>query len=700
MTDPSTEQLRPVAIGSDLERRDGFPKVTGTARYAYESEAASPAYCRLVQSTVARGRVDSVDTAAAEALDGVLLVRTAFDAESLETDDGELAVLQSREVAFRGQVVGMVVADTAEAALRGADLVEVAYSPAPHDVVLRTGRGDLYAPEKVNPSFETDTSDGDIDEAVATATAVLDRTYTTAMYHNNPLEPHATTAYWDGEALTVWDSTQGVHPTRAVLADLFGLDRERVRVVCPYVGGGFGSKGEPHVHVVLAAMAARAVPGRHVRLAFTRQQMFALAGYRTPTIQRMRLAADQSGRLAGIAIDVVEQTAKVKEFAEQTGVPTRMMYAAPHRSTTHRLAALDVPAPSWMRAPGECPGMFGPEVAMDELAEELGIDPVELRVRNEPEVDPESGLPWSSRNLVACLREGADRFGWADRDPRPGLREEDGWLVGTGVASSVYPVNRMADSTATIRREQGRYVVEIGAADLGTGTWTTLAQIAADALEVDVAEVTMRIGDTAYPIASVAGGSSGMTTWGSAVVNAARAFREKFGPEPPEDAEAQGSTEDNPATERFAMYAFGAQFAQARVNRDTGEVRVPRLLGVFAAGRIINPRTARSQLIGGMTMGLSMALHEQSVLDPRFGHVVNHDLAEYHIATCADVAEIEARWLEEHDPHVNPMGSKGIGEIGIVGTAAAVANAVHHATGVRVRNLPITLDKLLPALAG
>jgi xanthine dehydrogenase YagR molybdenum-binding subunit len=690
-----SELLHPVAIGRDLVRRDGMDKVTGRARYAYEADVPDAAYCRLLQATTARGRIETMHTDAARQVDGVRAVITPFTAESLHSDGGELAVLQSPEIAFRGQVIGLVVADTAEAALRAAELVEVTCATAPHDAALSADREDLYKPEKVNPSYETDTSDGDVDAAMAAAEVTVDQTYTTAMYHNNPLEPHATTASWDGGHLTVWDSTQGVHPTRAVLADLFDLDKEHVRVICPYVGGGFGSKGEPHVHVVLAAMAARAVPGRHVKLALTRQQMFSLAGHRTPTIQRMRLAAD---RLSGIAIDVVEHTAKIKEFAEQTGLPTRMMYAAPNRATTHRLAALDIPAPSWMRAPGECPGMFGPEVAMDELAESLGIDPVELRIRNEPDVDPETGNPFSSRNLVACLREGAARFGWADRDPRPRARVADGWFVGTGVASSVYPVNRQAESTATIQFERGAYVVEIGAADLGTGTWTTLAQIAADALGVDVDDVTMRIGDTRYPIASVAGGSSGMTTWGSAVVNAARAFRDKHGHAPADGAEADGSTEDNPATEQYAMYAFGAQFAEARVNRDTGEIRVPRLLGVFAAGRIINPRTARSQFIGGMTMGLSMALHENSVLDPRFGHVVNHDLAEYHITTCADVTDVEATWLDEHDPHVNPMGTKGIGEIGIVGTAAAVVNAVHHATGIRVRDLPVTLDKLLPGL--
>jgi xanthine dehydrogenase YagR molybdenum-binding subunit len=375
-----------------------------------------------------------------------------------------------------------------------------------------------------------------------------------------------------------------------------------------------------------------------------------------------------------------------------------MMYAAPSRRTTHRLAALDVPVPSWMRAPGEAPGMFGPEVALDELAGQLGIDPVELRIRNEPAVDPETGKPWSSRHLVECLREGAHRFGWHDRDPQPGARREGEWLTGTGVASSVYPTMRMPQSAATIRYEDGRYIAEIGAADLGTGAWTVLPQIAADALGVPVADVDMRIGDTRYPVASVAGGSSGTNTWGSAIVVAAHAFRDKFGSLPSNGDEAAGDVDEAPKNDAHASYAFGAQFAEARVHVDTGEIRVPRLLGVFAAGRIINPRTARSQFIGGMTMGLSMALHETSVMDPQAGQVVNHDLAGYHIAANADVASIEAHWLDEYDPYVNAMGSKGIGEIGIVGTAAAVANAVHHATGVRVRHLPVTLDRLLVAL--
>ncbi|MEU7819031.1 xanthine dehydrogenase family protein molybdopterin-binding subunit [Pseudonocardia sp. NPDC049154] len=698
-----TATLEPRAIGQDLPRRDGGAKVRGTAVYADETPVADPLFCRIVQATIARGRVTGVDAAEATALDGVVGVLTGTDAERLaSTDDAELAVLQGTEIGFRGQIVAAVLAETDEVAREAADLVRVTYAEEEADALLSADRDDLYTPESVNPTYPPDTHEGDMAAAMAGAPVTLEQTYTTPMHHNNPMEPHATTALWepgpgDDGHLTLWDSTQGVHPVRQTVAPIFGLEPEQVRVVCPYVGGGFGSKGTPHANVIMAAMAARAVPGRPVRLALTRQQMFSLAGYRTPTIQRMQLAAERDGTLRGIAIDVVEQTSRIKEFAEQTGVPTRNMYAAPNRRTTHRLAALDVPVPSWMRAPGECPGMFGPEVAMDELAAELGLDPVELRIRNEPEVDPETGKPFSSRNLVACLREGAARFGWAGRDHRPGLRLEDGWWVGTGVAASVYPTMRMPKSTATVTYDGGRYIARIGAADLGTGTWTVLPQIAADALGVPVEDVDVLIGDTDHPEASVAGGSSGTTTWGSALVEAVREFRDKYGDTPHDGDGASGSVNPNAAEEDYVMSAFGAQFAEVRVHADTSEVRVPRLYGVFAAGRIVNPRLARSQFLGGMTMGLGMALHEQSLLDPRTGHVVNHDLAEYHVPANADVGDLQAHWVDEDDPYVNAMGSKGIGEIGIVGTAAAVANAAWHATGVRVRDLPVTLDRVLPA---
>ena len=688
--------VRTPAIGAALERLDGPAKVTGTAPYAFEHRVGGPAYVHAIQATVARGRITRVGTAAAEALDGVLAVITHENAPRLASDeDRELWILQSPDVGFRGEFVGAVIAESAETAREAAALVEIGYDAQPHEVELRADLAGLYTPEKVNPRFPSETSEGDVEAAMASAPFTLDETYRTPMEHNNPMEPHATVAVAAADGLTLYDSTQGVHAVRSTVAKLFGLDPERVRVIAPHVGGGFGSKGLPHAHVVLACLAAQTLPGRPVKLALTRQQMFFVAGHRTPTIQRVRLAAGADGRLEAIAHDVVEHTSRIKEFAEQTATPTRMMYAAPNRRTGHRLAALDVPVPSWMRAPGECPGMFAPEVALDELAIACGVDPIELRVRNDPEVDPESGRPWSSRNLVACLREGARRFGWESRDPEPGARVRDGWLYGTGVASSTYPVYRMRASAAIRFEADGRYTVRTGAADIGTGTWTALTQIAADALDVPVESVRLAIGDTEHPYASVAGGSSGITTWGSAIVAAARAFREEHGADPSDGDEALADAPRNPDAERFAMHAFGAQFAEVRVDRDTGEIRVPRLLGVFGVGRIINPRTARSQLIGGMTMGLSMALHEEAVIDPQFGHVVNHDLAEYHIASHADVPPVEAHWLDEHDPYVNPMGSKGIGEIGIVGTAAAIANATHHATGIRVRDLPITADKLL-----
>jgi len=345
--------------------------------------------------------------------------------------------------------------------------------------------------------------------------------------------------------------------------------------------------------------------------------------------------------------------------------------------------------------------MFALESAMDELAIACGLDPIELRIRNEPAVDPESGHPFSSRNLVACLRQGAQRFGWAQRDPKPRARRDGSWLVGTGVAASTFPALQFP-ATALVQVDRaGHYQVRIDATDIGTGAWTVLTQIAADALEVPPERVQLEIGDSALPRAFVAGGSSGTASWGWAIFNAASALRtrlrEEYGGSVPADGlSASGAFETNPEAQQFSMHAFGAQFAEVRVNADTGEVRVPRLLGVFAAGRIINPKTARSQLLGAMTMGLSMALHEASVLDPRFGDYVNHDFAEYHIATNADVGTIDVTWIEEEDLHVNPMGAKGIGEIGIVGTAAAIANAVYHATGIRVRDLPITLEKLLP----
>jgi xanthine dehydrogenase YagR molybdenum-binding subunit len=699
-----TELAPSPAIGTPLARIEGRDKVTGAARYAVEYDADRVAYGWIVQATIAHGTITAIDAASALVQPGVLAVLTHENAPRTKpVDDPELGALQSPKVRYRGQIVGLVVAESLEVAREAAAQVRIDYDEEPHDVVLRADDPALYAPEGVNGGYPTDSGRGDVDAALASAAVTVRHTYETPGLHNNAMEPHATLAEWQGDHLLLYDSDQGAPTARDTVAQVFGLAPERVRVVNRHVGGGFGSKGTPRPQIVLAAMGAL-VTGRPVKLAITRQQMFAFVGYRTPTIQDVALGAEADGRLTAIAHDAISQSSRAREFTEQTAVATRVMYAAPNRRTTHRLARLDVPTPSWMRAPGECPGMFALESAMDELAIAAGVDPVELRIRNEPEQDPEKDIPFSSRGLVACLREGAQRFGWEGRDPAPGVRRDGRWLVGTGVAASTYPVYR-APAQATARAEHGgTFIVRIGASDIGTGARTALTQIAADALGVPPARVTLELGDSALPKAGVAGGSMGTASWGSAVVRACEGLRSKIdlehgGEVPADGVEALSDTAaEIAAQEEYSRHAFGAQFVEARVDPETGEVRVARMLGVFAAGRIINPQTARSQLIGGMTMGLSMALLEEGIMDPHFGDYVNHDLAQYHVAANADVPVIEVGWIDEVDEHLNPMGSKGIGEIGIVGAAAAVANAVHHACGVRVRALPIRLDKVLEGL--
>lgn len=681
-------------------RVDGPDKVTGRARYAFEHQVEGAAYVWAVPSVIARGTIRSVDAARALALPGVLAVITPDNAPRLPgTDDPELALFQSRAVAYRGQFVAAVVAGSPEAAREGAGRVAIEYDQAPHDVVLTADHPGLYKPDFVNPRYETDTAAGDFDGAFAAAAVRVDATYRTPAEHNHPMEPHATVASWHGDTLTVYDATQGPSRTAGQVAAVFGLEPGQVRVIAEHVGGGFGAKGMPRANVILAAMAAR-VTGRPVKCAVTRPQMFAVTGHRAPSIQRMRLGAGPDGRLTALCHDVIDQTSTLKEFAEQSAVATRHMYAAPHRRTTHRVVRLDVPTPSWMRAPGECPGMFALESAMDELAEACGVDPVELRLRNEPAVHPETGQPFSSRHLTACLLQGAARFGWAGRDPAPGTRREGRWLTGTGVAASTYPARAMPSQARVTVSQSGRYQVLIAAADIGTGARTALLVVAAEALGVPAAAIDLRIGDSALPPAMIAGGSMGTASWTWAVIKACRALRDQVrardGAVPPGGLSAHAdTTADIGALPAHARYAFGAQFAEVRVDADTGEVRVPRLLGVFAAGRIVSPAQARSQLIGGMTMGLSMALHEESAMDPQFGDYPNHDLAGYHIAAHADVQDIDAVWIDEEEPDLGPAGAKGIGEVGIVGTAAAIASAAYHATGIRVRDLPIRLDKLL-----
>jgi xanthine dehydrogenase YagR molybdenum-binding subunit len=672
-----------------VNRIEGRAKVTGVATYAAEYPVENVAYCYPVQSWIARGRVISVDDSQARAMPGVLSVLSVEDPPMLAKDaDGELALFQSRNVLYRGQIVAAVVAETYDDARAAADSVLVAFEPGIHDVVLRADHPDLYQPEVVNPAFPSDTVKGDVVAGFAGADAVVDVTYTTPVLHNNPMEPHAALAVWteDGR-LVVYDSTQGAVPDRDALAEMLGLPPDQVRVVARHVGGGFGCKGTTRPHAILAALAARE-SGRPVKVALTRQQMFDVTGYRTPTIQRLRLGADADGRLTAVEHVAYEQSSRLVEFAEQTAVPARVMYATPALRTAHRLVRLDVATPSWMRAPGECPGMYGLESAMDELAYAAGIDPVELRVINDADAEPDGGLPFSSRNLIACLREGARRFDWDRRDPEPGIRRDGEWLIGTGVAASTYPAKRRpSQATATMR--DGDFVVRVAATDIGTGARTALTRIAANTLEVAPDRVHVEIGDSDLPRAPVAGGSMGTASWGSAVVRACEALR-RDGTEGRAD-----TTEEIKAEEEIATHAFGAQFAEVRVSSVTGEVRVSRLLGVFAAGHIVDAKLARSQFVGGMTMGVGMALMEETLTDEEYGGFLHHDLAQYHVPACADAQRIEAVWMDEQDDRVNPMGVKGIGEIGIVGTAAAVGNAVFHATGRRVRDLPITPAKIL-----
>jgi len=680
------------AVGAGLTRVEGAAKVSGRARYAGEFPLDRLAYGWPVQATIARGRVTAVDIAAGERLPGVLAVLAHGHAPQMSADaEPELRLFADDVVHYRGQVVALVVASTLEQARAAADALVVSYFAEEHEVELTRDHSRQYAPDTVNPNMPADTADGDLDAAMRTAPVTVDRIYRTPAEHNNPMEPHTSTAAWDGDHLLVHDSTQGAYPVRQTLAQLFDLPPDAVRVVSEHVGGGFGSKGTARPNAVLAALGAR-VTGRPVRVALSRQMLFALVGYRTPTIQRMRLAADRDGTLLGVGHDVWAQTSTMQEFAEQAAAPSRMMYSAPNRATSHRLARLDVPTPRWMRAPGECPGMYALESAMDELAVELGMDSIELRIRNEPAVDPENGLPCSSRNLVACLRTGARMIGWYRRDGLPAARRSGRFRTGTGVAASVYPARTSPSTARAIDLGGGRFRVEVAAADIGTGARTALLQVAADALGVPTGQVDIRVGDSDFGQAPVAGGSMGTASWGTAVHQACRRLRDEGG------SEARSDTAETIERQReLSRYAFGAQFVQVRVDTVTGEVRVPRMVGVFAAGRIVNALTARSQLLGGMTMGLSMALHEDGVIDTEFGDYSNHDLAQYHVAVNADVQRIDIAFVDEADDELNPLGVKGIGEIGIVGTAAAVTNAVYHATGIRVRDLPIHPERLREA---
>ncbi|MFG3260361.1 xanthine dehydrogenase family protein molybdopterin-binding subunit [Streptomyces sp. NPDC048172] len=701
LTHPERTRARG-AVGTGHTRVEGREKVTGAARYAGDVPFAGLAHGSLVLSTVARGRVSSLDDAPVRAMPGVLTVLHPHNAPRVRTDYGSImgtvpdptvGAFQDDRVPHEGWPVALVVAETPEQARAGAEALVVRYEREPHDTAFSGERADSRPLDSVVPATA---GKGDLAAALAASAVVVEAEYTTPEEHHNPMEPHAAAARWDDGRLEVVDSNQGASWAAADLANVFSLDPASVRVRSEHVGGGFGSK-TVRVHQVAAAMAA-AVLRRPVRVALTRRQMFTLTGHRSPTAQRVRLGADADGRLRALEHRSVSRTSSVYAFAEPAAAAGRVLYDAEAHHTEFRVVGLDVPTPTAMRAPGMTPGSFALESALDELAEKCGVDPIALRVRNEPEAGPVTGLPFAGRNLTGCYEEGARRFGWADRDPRPGVRREGRWLLGTGTAAATFHAMTLPSTAAVTAWADGTYTVRIAAADIGTGARTALTLVAADALAVAPGRIRVRIGDSDFGPAWVAGGSAGTSSWARAVTPAAEELRERLalGADiPPEGLTVRfDSTEAVSGTAPAERHSYGAQFAEVAVDTASGEVRVRRMLGIFAAGRIVNPLTARSQLTGGMVWGLSMALHEEAVRDQASGGLVGADLAGYHIAASADVDRVEADWVDDPVPD-DPVGIKGVGEIGVVGAAAAVANAVWHATGVRHRHLPLRPDRVL-----
>ncbi|MDQ2647307.1 MAG: xanthine dehydrogenase family protein molybdopterin-binding subunit [Myxococcota bacterium] len=710
------------AVGKGIDRLDARAKVTGKAQYAAEVPVANLVHAVLVTSTHAAAKV-AVDVKDAEHAPGVLAVLTSENAPKLpgaKTKTGPvdrvLQLLQEDEAPYNDCPISVVVADTLERARAAAERISARYSSGNVQTELRERLGEAYAPKKAGPREPADSSRGDVPAGLESAFVQIDATYTTTNQTHNPMEMHGLTAVWQGEqTLTVYDTSQGIFGVRKKLATVFGLAESNVRVISRYVGGGFGCKGSPWSHLALCALAAR-VTGRPVRLVLTRPQMFSLVGYRPRTIQRVVLGADARGKLTAIRHDVTSETSRLDEFSEPSALQTRMLYACPNVATSHRLVRLDVPTPTFTRAPGEATGTFALEVALDELATALKLDPLELRLRNYAERDPHEDKPWSSKELRRCYQQAAERFGWAARRPDPGSQRDGKLLVGWGMATATYPARQSAASASARIDREGRVLVQAGTQDIGTGTYTIMAQIAADALGVPVERVRFELGDTSLPETPVSGGSQTASSTGSAVQAAALALKKKLlalgaplsGPEldlkrldawlaqrsePEHRAEAR--TEEKAERKRYSSHSFGAHFVELKIDADLRQIRVTRCVSAFAAGKILNPKTAHSQYIGGMVWGIGLALLEHTARDPRNGRVVTRDLADYHVPVHADIPELEVIQVDERDPYVNEIGAKGIGEIGITGMAAAIANAVHHATGKRVRDLPITLDKLL-----
>ncbi len=728
-------------IGKGVDRYEGRLKVTGAAPFAYEVEAPSPpAYGVLIAAPIARGVVTSADVSQAQAAPGVLLVWTPDTVPAQgergarinpRSQRGANPALAARVEHF-GQHVGFVVADTLENAKAAAALVRFTYDAAPADLIFED-----CLDKAEDPEGEEDVRIGDFEAAYANAPVRLDASYVSPLQNHAQMEPCATTAWWDGDQVTVHTSIQMVKGGQHTLAETLMIPSTQVRLLTRYIGGGFGGKGQSYDDLTLAALAAREL-GQPVKVAYTRQQMFQATIHRPAVHMRVRLGAQPDGRLDAFALEAVTHCRREAPFTEHAANFARSLYAAPNRLTGHRLVKLDIPAAGAMRAPGEASGMLSLECAMDELAEQLGLDPIALRLRNEPETDPETGKPFSTRQLVRCMTEGAQRFGWDRRNPKPGQVRDGRWLVGLGMAAAIRG-NFLLPAKAGVRIDaDGTLTLSQGMTDIGTGTYTILAQITAETLGVPLSQVKVELGDSDFPPAPGSGGQFGAATAGSAAfaagMNLRRALAELatgdpnsplYGDDPelvtfgggniavdnraepldvlvaraaPEGVYVEGSITPAADARDYSQHTYGAHFAEVGVDPDTGEVRLRRMFGVFAAGRILNAKTAMSQITGGMIWGVGTALHEYNAVDPRYGSFIAQDLAGYHVPAHADIANLSAMFLDEVDDKANPMGIKGVGELGIAGAGAAIANAVYNACGARIRDYPLTPEKVLAAL--
>jgi xanthine dehydrogenase YagR molybdenum-binding subunit len=732
------------SIGQPLTRREGILKVTGSATYAADNNPAGITHAVMAVAGIARGRVTSLDVAAARAHPGVIEVMTPANAPKLARhphDTGQpfmfkLELLQDETVLYANQPIAVVIAETLEAATQGAALLRPQYETATPRLSLDTQP--RFVPPAVGPGEPPDAGHGDIPAGMQAAHHLLEAEYETPAQYHNAMEPHAVVAAWDGDTLQLDTPSQGMAMAKQRIAGLFGIPPEQIHIRSPFLGGGFGSKGLISGPQVLGIMAARLV-GRPVKLTMTRPQMYGPVGHRAPTRQTMRLGAGQNGKLTALSHHTLTASSTFDDFYEPSGGVSHTLYATPALATSYEAVRLDTGTPIFTRAPGEASGSVGLECAIDEMAFACGMDPLEYRLLNYAETEPLSGKPFSSKALRECYTQGAAKFGWAARKLQPRqMRDHDGMLVGWGVGTATFPALMMQASATAELRADGSATMKIGAHDMGQGAWTALAQIAADSLGIDMDHLEFMMGTSDLPNGGIAGGSSHTATAGSAIhaaggdiiaqltkIAVADEHSPLFGAgnegvvarngrlhRRDDDSRGESYTDilaragqtalqgkgeassDKANTERYAMHAHGAVFAEVKVDPDLGQIRVSRLVGAFAAGRIINPRMVRSQYFGGMIWGISFALHEHALMDSRSGRMVNGNLADYHVPVNADVPSLEAILVEENDPFVNALGVKGVGEIGITGTAGAIVNAVWHATGVRVRKLPVTLDKI------